>query len=284
MLFHTFIKVKNCLLLFLLLAILPPSWGQKSDTFLVHFAFNDPKISKQASDFIDNLIFKDKLIHGQRLIVLGYADYVGDNTYNNTLSATRAKNVRNYLISSGFDQKDIRLCIGKGKIEHAPIKEKDGIPADRKVQIIVDNEPHTDTLTNKTNSTFISTSSLKVNATYQLSILFESNASLILPESYVIVKSLLEFMVKNPTVKMQIEGHVCCTDPKYTNDGVDVKKGGALSWNRAKAVYDVLVEHGVSKDRLKYIGLAGTAPLVYPERTAEDEAKNRRVEVRVLSK
>ena len=119
------------------------SYAQKGDTFQVYFSTNETKLSKQSSTYLDNLIFNDKLIHGQKLIVLGYTDYVGENAYNESLSAKRAKNVQDYLVTSGgLEQKDIKLCIGKGKIDRANASGKEGYEKDRKVQIIIDKEFH----------------------------------------------------------------------------------------------------------------------------------------------
>jgi outer membrane protein OmpA-like peptidoglycan-associated protein len=271
---------------FLLTAL--TGYGQPSDTFQVYFPLNDPKISKQAGDMIDKMIFNDMLVHGQKLILLGYADYLGDNVYNDALSDARAGNIQDYLVSYGFDKKDVKLCIGKGKINRAPVSGKDGIAEDRKVQIIIDREPHTDPHTNpytpKKDSTFLTTSSLTVDATYPLNILFVNSSSVIVPKSAPVLKTLLDFMVKNPTVRIQIEGHVCCMNMFHNGDGVDTATNQPLSWTRARAIYTFLVQHGISRNRLEYKGFAGTVPLVYPEKTPEDQDKNRRVEIRILSK
>ena len=73
--------MKNIPLLFLLICF-SKTYGQKGDTFQVYFSSNETKINKQVSAYLDNLVFNDKLIHGQKLIVLGYTDYVGGKTYN----------------------------------------------------------------------------------------------------------------------------------------------------------------------------------------------------------
>src|SRR5690242_11042029 len=121
--------MKKILLGYLLLSTLN-GYSQSKDTFEVFFPFNISKLGKETQEYIDKLIFKDQLIHGDKLIVLGYADFVGGNKYNDTLSMLRAKNVRNYLISAGFEDKDIRLCIGKGKIDRANITGANGYAPD----------------------------------------------------------------------------------------------------------------------------------------------------------
>ena len=256
---------------------------QHTDTFQVHFAFNESKLSKQAEDQIDQLIFKDALIHGQKLIVLGYADYVGDTGYNNKLSSLRAKNVQNYLVASGFDEKDIKICIGKGKIERTDIKGNEGYQPDRKVEIIIDRS-QAGNLKNKVDSGFLSSSSIKVNETYRLNILFEKASSVFAKNSDLQLEYLYKFMNDNKTVSVQIEGHICCIWPRTSGDGEDKNGGGPLSWKRAKAVYTYLVDRGIKAERVKYQGFGGSRPLIKYERTEEDRLNNRRVEIRILSK
>lgn len=262
--------------------------AQRTDTFQVYFAFGAPRLSKQATNYIDNLIFNALLLHGQKLTILGYADYVGGHGFNDTLSTRRARNVLKYLVSSGFDEKDIKLCIGKGKIDRSPVSGMQGYDRDRKVQIIIDKVRKMDSaaLARKkgTRTTMPPTSSLKVNTAYPLNILFEDASSIFLEKSNTVLRQLLDFMVKNPTVKIRIEGHICCLEPTSKLDGHDKTTGGRLSWTRAKAVYDFLLKNNISRDRLSYIGLGASAPDVYPELTEEDKEKNRRVEMRIMSK
>jgi len=272
----------------LILCILSAVFGrsQSSDTFNVHFPLNVAKISKESTAYLDKLIFKDQLIHGDKLIVLGYADYVGGSSYNDTLSMLRAKNVRDYLITTGFDEKDIKLCIGKGKIDRANVPGKEGYAPDRKVQIIIDriemSKAHEDTNTGQENDK-VDLKHLKVNQTFTLNnIFFKLNSPVLLDKSLPDLNNLLSILKENPSLNIQIEGHVCCMGPA---EGADSKyQHRNLSECRAEAIYNFLVDKGVSKERLKYIGLGNRNPIVKNELTEQDKAKNRRVEIRILSK
>lgn len=282
--------MKKLQLIYVLFCLGQHVYAQKGDTFQVYFPMNETKLSKQSCDYIDHLIFNDKLIHGQKLIVLGFTDYVGDKAYNETLSATRAKNVQAYMVTSGgLEQKDIKLCIGKGKIERANAGGRDGFEQDRKVQIIIDREYHAPPPVVKTpappkEAPLIATAAIKVDTTFRLEILFENNSHVVLEESEPELKRLHDFMADNKTVRIQIEGHICCMPPDIHNDGPDVTDGSPVSWSRAKAVYDYLIENGIEKSRLKYLGLGSSGMLVYPERSTEDQIKNRRVEIRIVGK
>ena len=104
-----------------------------------------------------------------------------------------------------------------------------------------------------------------------------------LPEAKPILKKLLELMQTNPTLMVEIQGHVCCAN-KPNDDGLDDETGDfRLSWNRAQFVRDYLVQNGIDAARISYRGYAMTHPLVYPEATIQDQIKNRRVEILITA-
>jgi outer membrane protein OmpA-like peptidoglycan-associated protein len=248
-----------------------------NDTFQVYFYRDDAHLTPQGRFRINKLITEKKLVHGQKLVVLGFTDYLGNQKHNDSLSSTRARNVCNYLVESGFDKSDITLCAGEGEIETKLVRKKDGNPPDRKVVIIVNRENKAVPALKK------EMSELKVNETIALrNIFFEPGTPDILPSSNPELIRLLRFLQENKTVTIQIEGHICCKDPA---DGIDEPyEKGTLSEYRAKSIYDYLVAKGVDKSRLKYVGLGTSNPVVKPELTEEDRTKNRRVEIRVMSR
>ena len=83
-------------------------------------------------------------------------------------------------------------------------------------------------------------------------------------------------MQENPKLKIKIEGHVCCLPDNYTYY--------SLSENRARAVLDYLLDNGIDLSRMQYEGFGSSRKAVKPERTPEDQQKNRRVEIRILEK
>ena len=104
-----------------------------------------------------------------------------------------------------------------------------------------------------------------------------------LPESKPILKKLLQALKENPTLMIEIQGHVCCAS-KPNEDGLDDETGDfKLSWNRAQYVRDYLIQNGIAENRISYRGFAMTRPLVYPEKTIQDQIKNRRVEILVTA-
>jgi len=86
---------------------------------------------------------------------------------------------------------------------------------------------------------------------------------------------------RNPGVKIEIRGHVCCTDGE--DDGLDQSTGKYnLSITRARAVYDYLKSKGVEASRMKSIGLARMEPKYPLERNPDEQQGNRRVEIRIM--
>ncbi len=257
--------MKNILLICLLLCS-TYSYSQGIDTFTVYFALKETTVNKKSAAYINDLVSRKKLRPGQKLILLGYADYRGSVAHNDSISADRAKNVANYLVLKGFDKNDIKECSGKGQIARPGLTDKNGYAPDRKVMII------TRPILKKT-----ALDSLSVNGTLSLkSVLFENSSDRMLPSSFPELQSLYEFLDHNSSVTIQLEGHVCCMSKTVTTH--------LMSLSRAKAVYNFLVEKGISPTRVKCTDLGASDPAVYPETSEEDRVQNRRVVVRILSK
>jgi len=106
-------------------------------------------------------------------------------------------------------------------------------------------------------------------------IFFEFAQSNLLSDSYSELRRLLDFLMKNITVKIEISGH---TD-NYGTDEYNLK----LSMERAKTVYRFLVDNGIDSNRLSYKGYGKERPIA-PNDTEENRAKNRRTEILVLEK
>jgi len=103
-----------------------------------------------------------------------------------------------------------------------------------------------------------------------LDILFETGKSTIQIESIPIIDQISELMKTDVSLKISIEGH--------TDNVGDAASNKKLSTDRAKSVMDALVAKGTDKARMSFAGWGQEKP-VADNRTAEDRAKNRRVEI-----
>ena len=97
------------------------------------------------------------------------------------------------------------------------------------------------------------------------------------------ISSFAEFLRNNPTVMVEISGHIFETkDAIESGQAADVYN---LSVKRAKAVCKSLQHYGVNSKRLNCVGYGASRPIVLTNNPYSEEAqKNRRVEVEILSK
>ena len=100
-------------------------------------------------------------------------------------------------------------------------------------------------------------------------IYFEFNSAEFNEISRVTLRHLLKFLKINPEVEIALYGHT---------DSIGSKKSNLkLSQERAKAVHDYLIKHGISSDRLSYKGFGENKPIA-TNSTRKGRAKNRRTE------
>ncbi len=104
-------------------------------------------------------------------------------------------------------------------------------------------------------------------------IFFKFDSDELLPESRAELDKLLVFLEKNPGLQVELGGHTDWTGTlEYNAD---------LSTRRARSVYQYLVDHGISPDRLRYQGYGETRPVASNE-TEEGRARNRRTELKII--
>ncbi|MEM9919144.1 MAG: OmpA family protein [Bacteroidota bacterium] len=115
---------------------------------------------------------------------------------------------------------------------------------------------------------------VRVGQTIQLDrIYFETAKWRLLSASFEELNQLVGLMAKRPGMKIAIHGH---TDDR----GSDVYNQ-QLSENRAKAVHQYLLEHGIPQERIGFEGFGESTPIASND-TAEGRQLNRRVEFTVL--
>ena len=80
------------------------------------------------------------------------------------------------------------------------------------------------------------------------------------------MEHLVEKLKSDNKLFVHIRGHVCCGP------------GEKISTKRAKKVYNFLKGQGVPVERMSYKGYSNEVPLIWPEKTRDAEASNRRVD------
>ncbi len=104
---------------------------------------------------------------------------------------------------------------------------------------------------------------------------FDYNKWDIKPEYYSSLDQVVRVLEMNPTIKVELHGH---TD-SIGSDAYNLQ----LSQKRANAVRDYLVAKGISADRVTAKGMGEADPIASNE-TPEGRARNRRVELNVISR
>jgi OOP family OmpA-OmpF porin len=113
-------------------------------------------------------------------------------------------------------------------------------------------------------------STFKLNSVYTLkSVQFDFDKATLINKTTQELDKLANFLLKNPTLKITINGH---TD--YLGKAAYNQK---LSEQRAKSVADYLITKGISKNRITSKGFGESQP-IDPNEPEDAQAKNRRVE------
>lgn len=106
-------------------------------------------------------------------------------------------------------------------------------------------------------------------------VFFESGSAKLKPESKTELERLKQLLTDHAPLNIQINGHTDNVGPDADNL--------RLSEQRAKAVYDYLVQNGIAAARLRFKGFGETQPVADNE-TPEGRQQNRRTEFVVIGK
>jgi outer membrane protein OmpA-like peptidoglycan-associated protein len=273
---------------------------QSQDTLLIHFDYNQSLITPRSATVLDSFLQSSPKAAITQVSLSGHCDFIGSHAYNDSLSQQRVLSTKTYLVNKGLSPTLFGQSAGMGKRVPLLTAATDAARAiNRRVAIVFvkqppvvvtapkEETPKTGPVrdTNKLNlSAIINDTATKVGSTLVLPDLnFEPGRHYLLSGSYGILRELYRVMKDNPTLRIEIQGHICCISGGA--DGPDVDTGAPdLSVQRAKAIYTYLVTAGIAANRMEYKGF-GSSKKLYPiERSSWEETKNRRVEIRIISK
>jgi outer membrane protein OmpA-like peptidoglycan-associated protein len=250
-------KIVNCL--FIALFFIPLSAQEKFDVF---FEFDKAYPNSNSSKALDEWIKNNSSAEVYKME--GYCDTVDSKIYNLKLAERRIHSIENILKLN-----KIKVV---NKLERIPFGEDFDFSLNqdenRKVRIFYQ-IPITNSFSEKVKKS-------KVGELLKLKGLnFYNMSDVILPDSRPILDELLQIMNNNPTLKIEIQGHICCKE-------VEVED---ISIKRAKTVYNFLLSNGVMANRISYKGFASTRPIYpLPEKNEEERIANRRVEILIQQK
>lgn len=249
---------------------------------IVYFDSGKSELAPKDAAWLDSVASFLKTTATYSVTIKAYCDAVGSDEMNRALAERRMEAVKAILakeidagkiIGNAFGENDPvagnETEAGKAKNRRAAIdityrqsKKADIVaaqPAPATIQKVLDDTPAP-----------LSEAKLEVGKRIVLKNMnFEGGTAVLLPESEPVLKELLKLMQDNPTLEIEIGGHVCC--------GPDMP----LSILRAKKVYTYLAGYGISQKRMTYKGYSFDRPLT-PDITPRDKDLNRRVEITVL--
>lgn len=305
---------RTCVVIALLFCLMNASAQYGYDTVNVYFPINISTLDQPARNTLDSVA---RIIKQSNILVYGYADYLGNEPANNILAVNRAKTVKAYLVARKVPAKHIPVCEGIGEVKRITRPNNpEGMPEDRRVALFLQRttarkntrppskirvtelsgtampavlkkaDPKPKAITVKAapqgSSRFEQLADLETGQVLRIeTIHFQTARHQITPESEQILEELYHTLLAHGTLRIRIEGHVCCIDADGDALDIDTDQYN-LSVARAKFIYDFLLKKGVAKSRLEYAGYGKRRPIVAVEKTEEDAQLNRRVEFRVL--
>jgi outer membrane protein OmpA-like peptidoglycan-associated protein len=271
-------------------------YGQeKSNKLSLYFPTNGYELDAES---INTLKLNIPVLNVDTLYVNAYCDNRGSEAYNEALSKKRKDAVISWFTTSPSVNGLTNTINAQGFGELKPLNKNQNEldwKLNRRVDVMWTLKP---TASNKEvvpmKPKENQKDSIRLNLKEQIEKSKKSGVSLVLPninfiggrdefreESYESLRELLNIMKEQSDLKIEIQGHVCCTDGR---DGPNILTGkGNLSEDRAKAVFDYLVRNSIAEKRMRYKGFAGMKKLIDPELSESDQQKNRRVEIQVLS-
>ncbi len=267
--------------------------AQYFDTLHIRYAIGESVLQRSDVKLLDSLAHT---VGDRKLLIYSYADYLGSEKPNQHLSDKRALAVKDHLLRQGIKPEQIMECTGLGKVPGSG--GTTGDPLNRRTDIFIrknqeipvaaaaapaEVRPARIEMPPDAAVTKIDISNLKVNDAIRLrNISFVPGQAVIRPVSYPEVEHLYNVMADNPTLKIRLEGHVCCCI--YPDGYFEDTPTWALSVERAYVLYRHLIDRGIAPGRMQYKGFGRTKPIMENETNSEEGQINRRVEVRILAK
>jgi outer membrane protein OmpA-like peptidoglycan-associated protein len=282
---HQINIMKKLFALFILSFLSFMAFSQE-DTLHLFYQTNESNLNPHHLEKLEKLPFSSL----QKLKIFGFADAPASSQYNRQLSIKRAYRVYFYLINQQVPIQQIDLVKGYGEKQCKNSTKEDS--SFRRVDIIY--------TINKTNpvSNPIQQPKAKekeISLVEQVKeaksgdqlivkdIHFYPGSHFPLPQSEPELQELLHILQTQPKLKIEIQGHICC---QYGDtDGFDKDtRTNNLSINRAKEIYQYLINNGISAERLSYKGFGSSKKIYQYERNEMQRIANRRVEILILDK
>jgi outer membrane protein OmpA-like peptidoglycan-associated protein len=298
---------------FIVLLFTVQSYGQEKQ-FIVFFDFNKDVPNESSQNKIDMWVLENKNIEITR--VFGYCDSVDDSKYNKDLAKRRVNSVMSFFKSNAVrinekvelksfgkdfkysknqsDNRKVEVFYNLVKDNQAKIETTKTLPktpfsneSDKQLvkQVTTENKENhilefedLEVLVEKEKATLASKfeKAKKGDLVRISNINFYFNSEKVMEQSFPLLDELFDIMLNNPTLTIEIHGHICCNpNPNDTK----------LSFRRALVILKYLTKRGIAVNRLAFKGYGSNDPIYkVPERNEQERAANRRVEILIVAK
>lgn len=251
----------------------------------VYFSKNSSDLDTRSKLKLDSL---SQLKYNAIFKIYGNCDVSGNSITNETLSKKRAFSVDEYLKTRIGSHISISTSLGLGDRKQVNDNSTEELSAkNRRVDIFVERKlAKGEKIVKKSYASFFAkeVSKMSVKDTFSLpDVNFYGGRSVWLPKGQIQIQKLLKILKENPSLEVELQGHICCDYDNFDGQDFDTKTFN-LSYNRANSIKDFLVKNGISANRIKSVGFGHLNPIVYPEFSEEDFSKNRRVEIVIIKK
>lgn len=286
---------------YLLLLLFQLSMAQQK--FIVYFDSNKHELNQTETEKLNQWLTLNK--ESKIVAINGYTDEDGSNTFNDSLAKRRVQfvfhiiqnkiKIRDDFKSRSYGE-DFKQAINKAENRKVTLYYLEQKDLGKENEILGIKKEITETPKPEINfpDTLVFENPNGTKSEFKLDVNFMKSVSKAIPgeklklenlnfmiNTFIVVNEsrgklyeLLLVLQKNPKLKIEIQGNICCMPKDRLN----------LSMQRAKAVYSFLIANEIDKNRLSYKGFGSTRPIfALPEKTEEERAANRRVEVLILA-
>lgn len=251
----------------------------------VYFKSNSYELNQESKKKLDSLA---QLKVNLTFRIFGNCDPSGNKELNKKLSENRANAVGEYLKGKIGNNIKLGNAVGLGAEKQINDNSTETLRGkNRRVDVFIEKAFRSgEKISRKTHPNFLSTKILlmKVKDTFSLpDVSFIGGRHFWLPSGQSNLEKLSKILKENPTLEIELQGHICCDYDNFDGEDLDLKTFN-LSWTRANSIKEFLQKQGIEINRIKTKGLGHLNPVIYPETTEADRIKNRRVELVLMKK
>ena len=232
----------------------------KEIQFNIYFEHDKYLLNPEQQTRLDSLI---ALPNKERydLHIKGFTNEIGSAKYNLELSRKRAEHVKQLMRAF-----TIISSIGQGELggESAANRRVEIIFHPKSMHVAIDGEIiEPPIVTQPTIDLSQRFTMPKIGERIALDgILFYPDQDVIMDQSKEVLEQLVSLLKTHRGLKFKIMGHICCGDPERpAMDVINTRTGQQdLSYARARSVYLYLLKKGISRKRMRFMGMAYRFP------------------------